>query len=166
MGSIPYAQQFKLPGKKSSLSQFARYLALAESPEGRVMTAGQPIMYVFDNELLTSPAGASLMEDTRIPDLVAAYSWGSAQFMWGPTGSGAPLHYHQDAWNALVFGEKRWWFLPPANASSSTRIVNRWDTSYHCTQRPGDFVYVPDSWSHAVFNTKTSAAIAIEFDFS
>ena len=30
----------------------------------------------------------------------------SSQFYLGPAYSGAPFHFHEDAWNALVFGKK------------------------------------------------------------
>ena len=32
-----------------------------------------------------------------------------------------------------------------------------------CTQRAGDVMYVPDSYSHLVLNLKTSVALAVEF---
>ena len=165
MGSIPYAQQFKLPGKKAPLAQYGQYLSLYNSDQGRAMMQGKPIMYVFDNEILTSAAGKSLMDDITIPALVDSYTPTGHQFMWGPQGSGAPMHHHLDAWNGLVFGRKEWWFLPPSMATSATFVSGHWNSNYRCTQEPGDFVYVPDSWSHAIYNAKDSAAVAIEFDY-
>lgn len=38
---------------------------------------------------------------------------GDAQFYLGPEGSGAPFHFHNTAWNQLVYGEKLWALLPP-----------------------------------------------------
>jgi histone arginine demethylase JMJD6 len=36
------------------------------------------------------------------------------QLALGPLGSGSPLHFHEDAVNALVYGVKRWDLLPPS----------------------------------------------------
>jgi hypothetical protein len=30
------------------------------------------------------------------------------QFFLGAAGTGAPVHFHGDAWNAIAFGAKRW----------------------------------------------------------
>jgi len=38
------------------------------------------------------------------------------QFMLGPRGSGAPPHFHNSAWNGLVYGRKRWYLFPPSEA--------------------------------------------------
>lgn len=165
MGTIPYAPQFGLPGKKGPLNQYGRYVSLYATNEGKEMMKDKPIMYVFDNELLTSPQGKGLFDDIDIPSIVKEYNWNVAQFMWGPPSSGAPLHYHQDAWNGLVFGEKKWWFYPPSETISSIRITDTWESAYYCTQTPGDFVYVPDAWSHAIYNTDFTAAVAIEFQY-
>ena len=34
----------------------------------------------------------------------------------GPTGAGAPFHYHENALNALLHGRKRWWLKEPSDA--------------------------------------------------
>lgn len=36
------------------------------------------------------------------------------QLALGPAGSGSPLHFHEDAVNALIYGVKRWDLLPPS----------------------------------------------------
>lgn len=38
---------------------------------------------------------------------------GAALAYFGPAGSSVTLHEHTNAWNALVFGMKRWIMLPP-----------------------------------------------------
>ena len=32
-----------------------------------------------------------------------------------------------------------------------------------CVQRPGDVVYVPENWGHAVVNVEASIGVAFEF---
>lgn len=163
MGEIPYAPQFDLPGKRQALANYGRYVSMLKNNEIPPFMKDKPIMYVFDNEILTSNEGKKLFNDISIPNYFENYPWNSAQFMWGPPNSGAPLHHHKDAWNGLVFGEKHWWFYPPAFAVSSTKISSNWDSIYFCKQLPGDLMYVPDSWSHAVYNAEFSSAVAIEF---
>ena len=102
------------------------------------------------------------------------------QLYLGPPGSGAPLHFHKDAYNALAFGEKRWWLLPPHAARYSAEPVSAWlarggagdggagadaaaRAPAQCTQRAGDVIFVPRGWAHAVLNTRTSVGVASEF---
>ena len=97
------------------------------------------------------------------------------QLYIGGPGSGAPFHYHFDAFNVLVWGEKRWFFKSPnSGAEYSTvpsldyvRFIRKKSTNEHpmeCTQRAGDVIIVPSGWGHAVLNTKTSIGFAVEFD--
>src|SRR3546814_1713227 len=39
----------------------------------------------------------------------------TAQWAVGGPGTGAPVHYHNTAWNALIYGAKLWYIYPPAN---------------------------------------------------
>jgi hypothetical protein len=48
------------------------------------------------------------------------------QFYLGPAGSGAPVHFHCDAWNALAHGRKQWLLFPPAQALYSATPIGRW----------------------------------------
>jgi hypothetical protein len=49
-----------------------------------------------------------------------ALFWPGAQVYVGGPGSGAPIHYHSDAVNTLLYGRKRWYLLPPDDAVFST----------------------------------------------
>ena len=95
------------------------------------------------------------------------------QFYVGTPGSGAPMHYHEDALNVLVYGEKYWLMEPPARSQYST--IAAADYVRHvlphlppaarpmqCTQAAGDVMYVPRTWGHAVLNTRTSIGFALE----
>eukprot|EP01065_Artemidia_motanka_P021012 TRINITY_DN25050_c0_g1_i1.p1 TRINITY_DN25050_c0_g1~~TRINITY_DN25050_c0_g1_i1.p1 ORF type:complete len:525 (+),score=164.60 TRINITY_DN25050_c0_g1_i1:48-1577(+) len=84
------------------------------------------------------------------------------QFFMGDTGSGAALHFHRDAYNAVFFGEKDWFIAPPVGAGLSGVPTARWHASaslpgmpagpYRCTQRAGDVVVLPSHWGHATLN--------------
>jgi oxalate decarboxylase/phosphoglucose isomerase-like protein (cupin superfamily) len=98
------------------------------------------------------------------------------QFYLGPPGTGAPMHYHLDAVNVLLHGEKDWLLLPPAAAVYSTeraaglfqslaagRAAAAGPPPMLCTQRAGDAMFVPRGWGHAILNTRTSVGYAVEF---
>ena len=94
------------------------------------------------------------------------------------------MHWHGDAWNALAFGEKHWLLEPPASARFSKvhRPSDHGDADqsgnampqspslplHRCKQRPGDVLFVPNGWGHAVLNTGAgwSAGVAVEFRYS
>lgn len=88
------------------------------------------------------------------------------QFAFGQSGTGAPWHWHQDAFNVCLAGERIWYFLPPARALMSYKPVAMGvpaaDEAYFAVQRPGDIVFVPEFWAHSVVNRVLSAAVALE----
>lgn len=97
------------------------------------------------------------------------------EFYLGGPGTGAPLHYHQDAFNVLVYGTKRWHLRPPFYASLSNEPAYTFFKGLHdqytkktpefyleCIQQPGDIVFVPYGWAHAVLNIQESVGFAVE----
>lgn len=98
----------------------------------------------------------------------------NAQFAVGGEGTGAPVHFHNSAWNALVYGSKKWVIYPPHYAIMSNKQIldyfetdmkyfeNRGVKSHFCTQTAGDIVIIPESWGHGVLNIQQSIAIATE----
>ncbi|CAE8656957.1 unnamed protein product, partial [Polarella glacialis] len=88
------------------------------------------------------------------------------QLSVGQSGSGAPWHWHQDAFNICVVGERAWFLKPPAHALMSRQPVSdgvpQASGSLFTLQRPGDIVYVPELWSHCVVNSVLSLSVALE----
>ena len=99
--------------------------------------------------------------------------------------SGAPPHFHGDAFNALAYGLKRWFLWPPEKSFYSSKSINDyrvkrgsknhnrknefvWPKAHgrplECMQEPGDVLFVPQMWGHATYNVKASVGVAIEFD--
>ena len=96
-----------------------------------------------------------------------------AQFALGSPGTGSPVHYHNAAWNGLFYGLKKWYLLPPSEKLISSVPVKEWVDTHvpalestvrvaSCVQQPGDIIFVPNNWAHAVLNLKSSVAIAWE----
>ena len=100
----------------------------------------------------------------------------------GGIGSGAFFHTHTAAWNACVYGAKRWYFMPPGEGwgvhFSSTReweggakktLQRALSQQKHvmkklssCIQRSGDILFIPQNWGHAVTNLLGSIGVANE----
>jgi histone arginine demethylase JMJD6 len=118
-------------------------------------------------------------EDRRPP-----YRW----FLVGPERSGTCLHIDPlgtSAWNTLLVGTKRWVLFPPGLKKSvvkGTDLILKGEddeaTNYFIDilprikkeyagqvpiieffQRPGDTVYVPGGWWHAVLNVQDTIAV-------
>lgn len=96
------------------------------------------------------------------------------QFYLGGPGSGAPMHYHEDATNLLIYGKKQWYLHPPALAEYSTISIADYvryilpglkgaARPLQCTQQAGDLMFVPHGWGHAILNVETSVGYALEF---
>ncbi len=47
----------------------------------------------------------------------------NAQWALGDKGSGAPIHFHNSAWNALIYGAKKWIIYPPAHMIMSKEHI-------------------------------------------
>jgi len=89
------------------------------------------------------------------------------QLSVGQSGTGAPWHWHQDALNACLVGERAWYLRPPACALMSRTPVREGipeaGTSLYTTQRPGDVLYIPELWAHTALNRVLSVAVSLEF---
>lgn len=88
----------------------------------------------------------------------------NAQWAYGGAGTGAPVHYHNTAWNALVYGAKYWLMYPPHTLVMSNKQIlqfveedlpemsSRGLKPLTCVQTAGDVMIIPESWSHGVLN--------------
>jgi hypothetical protein len=98
----------------------------------------------------------------------------NAQWAFGGEGTGAPVHYHNTAWNALVYGAKKWIVYPPHSMIMSNRQIKEYfETdlpefeargvhSLSCVQTAGDVMIIPEIWGHGVLNLQESVAVATE----
>lgn len=80
------------------------------------------------------------------------------QWALGTAGSGAPVHFHNTAWNSLLYGRKHWYLLPPSRNLMGKRQVLDWlehdlddlikdgFETMECVQKQGDVLIVPELW--------------------
>jgi len=173
VSGIPYADAFGgIDGKRIPLKDFVR------KHWGSTNKAGE-VNYLF--EAYIERKAPAIMKDIKIPAYFnsSATSTQYFEFILGPGLSGSPLHFHNDAWNALIFGKKRWFLLPPASTqrsnlhptawvpaasgSNSPRLQHRPIYMKECVQEAGDLLFVPLHWGHATLNLQDSVGIASEF---
>jgi len=149
-------------------------------------------MALNDEASSSLPAGANLREDLHKPKVLQMCESNDGReeelkFSIGVAGSGAPIHAHNASWNVLLFGRKRWYFVPPSiNASEpgvltknlpgllgSVQPTAQWVAEhapslrskgllFEVTQFPGEVVFVPHDWHHATLNLLDSASLSQE----
>jgi hypothetical protein len=121
---------------------------------------GRRPSYAFDAEVLFR--NHELAEDAPVPALFEEYPIILKQFILGAKGAGAYPHFHNSAVNALVYGQKRWWLMPPDDAFFTLKHVGDWVENdlpalkaaaaegkrrlFECTQRSGEVLFVPEQW--------------------
>ena len=187
VGQIPYEEHFGGQKKIINLQGYIDYLDHASEAN---ITEPE---YVFNSKLYHKMDSSNAFWES-IPDIpsflemeheslleqerqLKSQVWDKGffyQFYLGPAYSGAPFHFHNDAWNALAFGKKRWFLTPPRHsifsaespASFLKHRINDFPGSnhmLHCVQNAGDVMYVPSSWGHMILNLKESIGVAGEF---
>ena len=183
--AMPYSELYHGPHQASqttkltSLSDYIRGFTRQQHDDHSTGTEF-PCYYIFDGQILHR--NPSLAADAPLPEFFSSSSSNLSvllhQFLVGPKGSGSPPHFHGHALNLLVYGVKRWYLWPPAEAHFDLCPVWEWQEEHmrgrgrgggeggkwkECVQLPGDVVFVPEGWGHAVVNTEHSIAVAYEF---
>jgi hypothetical protein len=130
-----------------------------------------------DSTTVTINSNGEQVEETKKQSHISSIA---PQFYVGGEGSGAPVHYHNEAFNALAWGRKKWALYPPAQAFYSTTPAREtWEdedkekekeeeketsenAALYCFQEAGDILFVPNSWGHGTYNAQSSIGIAWE----
>ena len=171
VGNIPYAREYGRGGSTMALGGFIRDFMGVRAGE-----SVSPHPYVFDSNVLNADAAKRMasMFARRRASLFPGPP-GLSQFIVGPPSSGSALHFHPAAANFLLVGLKAWVLGPPVAAGFAdvsaplwgggggrTAFANASADYVQCLQGPGDLMFVPDQWGHAVINLADSVAVAYE----
>jgi hypothetical protein len=110
-----------------------------------------------------------------VNDIKTREHFTNAQWGVGVEGSGAPVHFHNAAWNAVVYGAKYWLLYPPHDRILSNSQILKFVKDGEmeamrkkgarvitCVQTAGDILVVPENWAHGVLNIQESVAVATE----
>ena len=83
-------------------------------------------------------------------------------------GSGVPFHFHNDGFSEVMHGAKRWLLYPSAPPQFDPDQTSvRWlrdvyprlserEAPMECVIEPGDLLYFPKDWYHAIVNLGTT----------
>ncbi|XP_065176119.1 jmjC domain-containing protein 8-like [Sycon ciliatum] len=185
-GHIPYGEVFGLYGGMATGKEMLEYIdglwkkyaftaRQWEKQGGRAMLGDEPPLYIFDSSILQetfNKSGSGF--PYPLPGFLPEWRKQVHQFIWGPPGSGSPVHYHCPALNIMAYGRKRWTLYPPASAHYSTvhplHVRTRPQTPRYkpeplaCVQYAGEMLFIPKHWAHSTVNIDQAIGIAVEFD--
>ena len=189
VGNIPYAIEYGIASRKISSLRSLMIQKVAtdgDKSEIEIKSNGKnaitsPPDYVFDASVLSK--SSRLMKDiVQIPQFarspknvssILELFVSNSQLYVGAKGSGAPFHFHSDAVNANFRGSTKKYYLLPPNFGfystipakefmSSTLYLEGLPQLRICQQKPGDILFIPSTWSHAVINTGNVIGVATE----
>jgi hypothetical protein len=127
VGVIPYPAQYGI-AKDGRYKNLANYLKEDMQQETQ-WAPGQSRDYVFDQGSADTigrdelPAGGDMAFGflNRTALTLTSFQW-----YLGPTGSGAPVHYHGHAFNYVAYGAKHWFLVPPGQVPEGLTARRRY----------------------------------------
>ena len=191
----PYAQMVGEDTEEMTIKQF---IETHMDREHEVYKSKSQPFYVF--QALPDPTAehynqtetSMLTEDFLVPSVLQApESWRKPKkggpdlwlplqhFFLGAKGSGAHLHAHVATFNALLYGRKHWFLIPPEYGMFDTHreqqmpiqrflevglpaFEERGIKVIEFIQQAGEIVFVPHEWMHCVYNLEDSVGLSYQ----
>ena len=149
-----------LAGDLDVLAGDSRELSVAGDTVVRLsdfLAANDSIDYVFHLDVLSATRAHALRLNRffSVPSFlrheqIDPRTW-RHYLLVGRRGAFVSRHSHARGWNLLVYGEKEWTLSRPLSFESHT-----------CVQRPGELLWIPDHWHHAVVSRDASFGVAYQ----
>ena len=179
VGTIPLAAQFGLPERRiqvSTLLPATKGLHAKKRPH-----SGKNTPYAADAfELIAYSSvdfDSPFLEGFEIPSALDSnatyivYESILGYMYLGTALGGFNMAYGKQAWDVLVYGQKRWFLLPPPDAYFAVEQPWMWWKNVYleeggaleCVQRSGDLVFIPELWSRASIHLRETVGILQEF---
>jgi len=167
--SIPYGGRYS--NQKPVMMSMTEYLAKISKPAStQKEDLGSPVYYF---QALQFEPGLRVIKKflALIPQVVSQFA--PPQLSIGGRQTGAPVHFHQPAFNLCITGSKKWFLFPPDRAVWSDRPIKEFlneelpilrhpkGTHLEVEQTAGDILFVPFYWGHGVLNTADGVTIGV-----
>jgi Cupin-like domain len=160
--------------KDRAVSTFASYLDSLQAQQHTTnSTSATETWYMFGENFSTQ--WKSLEQQYRLPPGTDMYT-ASLSFGIGGYGSGVAFHTHGDGFSEVLVGAKRWLLYPPQAAFSwdPNATALQWleqvyptlseaERPLECTIVPGEVLYFPAHWHHAIVNVAAYTAFMSTF---
>ena len=159
-------------GKSTVHVPFRRYIEEMITAPQTLHSLGNETYYLFGSS--SGERFPELLADYRLPPYEAAVHEGqysTLSFGLAGQGSGVPFHGHGPGWSEVLHGRKRWFLYPRDESRKASQIVPfdpdesqlQWlryvyptlpaeKMPVECTIHPGEMLYFPTWWLHAVLN--------------
>lgn len=153
---------------ESSFTQFVDKLIRSKDD------LGEPF-YVFDRMFYNDSSLPSTLKPPKYFEIQDGRD--DSIFFLGASSSGVSFHKHADAWNGVIYGEKRWFLYPvnhtpPGGVYPGFSQIEWFDKVYpflpesekpqECVQKAGEILYLPEGTYHGTINLGDTVAIGIQ----
>ena len=167
IGSSSSLADSGIASQTMTIRQYAEYIHDA----GPLLNGSKLFVFDRDGILLDAP---ELSKGYQVHPIFSQHS-ATRTLSLGTSGTGIHFHFHLDAWLELLAGYKRWFLYPPSVGNQPGRGATQSSLEWvldalpslsvdqrplQCVQGPGQIMYVPEGWYHAVVNIGDTVAIA------
>ncbi|XP_063437147.1 bifunctional arginine demethylase and lysyl-hydroxylase psr-1-like isoform X1 [Mytilus trossulus] len=153
---------------ESSFTKFVDQLIRSKDDKG------EPL-YIFDRMFYNDSSLPTTLKPPKYFEIKDGRD--DSIFFLGASSSGVSFHKHADAWNGVIYGEKRWFLYPvnhtpPGGVYPGFTQIEWFEKVYpflpesekpiECVQKAGEILYLPEGTYHGTINMGDTVAIGIQ----